>query len=65
MRKSKKLIDDEDEHLININNKVKLDLLSDDDNYNINDIEFDEEHNNDVEDLVEEVWGKNNQDMNF
>jgi hypothetical protein len=40
MRKSKKLIDDEDEHLININNKVKLDLLSDDDN--INDIEFDE-----------------------
>ena len=42
MRKSKKLIDDEDEHLININNKVKLDLLSDDDNYNINDIEFDE-----------------------
>jgi hypothetical protein len=40
MRKSKKLIDEEDEHLININNKVKLDLLSDEEN--TNDIEFDE-----------------------
>ena len=29
------------------------------------DIEYDEEQNDDVEDLVEEVWGKNNQDMNF
>ena len=30
-----------------------------------NDIEYDEEQNDDVEDLVEEIWGKNNQDMNF